>query len=529
VIGGHEVDTVIDALEQIASEEVAARPVELRICGPGVNGRMSTLRPGRTPATYLGRLAHRDALREILSADVLLAALSVERSRMGLCSTKLYEYMATGRPIVAINPTAEDLRLLQGHYDHFWVLHDPSVAEVADTLARALDQARASEDDRQHLRPAVRDVRGRFARSVGSAQLLAEIERLARRAPPRPVPAAIEPAPRLSIGLPVHNGAAHLEASIASLLEQDFEDFELIISDNASTDATPEIIERCAARDNRIRWLRSSENLGAIVNFNHVLGLARGELFKWASSNDVCAPTFLRECIEVLDRDPGAVLAYPKTTLLSASGDRFAPYDDDLELDDPRLFVRLHRFAVRRQQCNPVFGVIRTTELRSVRPFGAYPGSDITLLAELAVRGTLVEVPKRLFLRRITASSPGTGSLSKAEVTAWFDPTAEPSRWRPHGRVFVEIERSIGLSPLPPATRVAAGLLFSGSWASRRIASRGRSIRRRANLRWWLDRPRLQRPATEMPVAERSAAHPLLQAECATGTEDGRPDWYRAV
>jgi glycosyltransferase involved in cell wall biosynthesis len=539
VIGEHELAVTIDALDQIVPDQIApardgtppaaARPIELRVCGPEVDGRLNARHPRRSRATYLGRLAHRDALREILSADVLLAALSVERSRTGLCSTKLYEYMATGRPIVAINPTAEDLRLLEGHYDRYWILHDPSPTEVAHTMARALEQGQVPAGQSPTDRPAVEGVRQRFPRRVGCAHLLAELERLAGTGPSRPVPAAAEAAPRLSVGLPVHNGEAHLEASIRSLLAQDFEDFELIISDNASTDATPAIIERWAAQDDRIRAVRNPENLGGVVNFNQVLGLARGELFKWASSNDVCAPTFLSECIEVLDRDPEAVVAYPKTTLLSASGDRFAPYDDDLELDDPRLLVRLHRFAVRRQQCNAVFGVMRTAELRSVQPFGAYPGSDVTLLAELALRGTLVEVPKRLFLRRITASSPGTGALSRAEVATWFDPAARPSRWGSHGRVFVEIERSIGHSPLPPTQRAAARVAFSGSWALRRVASRGRSIRRRANLAWWLDRPVVRPRTPELPVAERPAAHPLLADDGATGTDDGRPDWYRAV
>ena len=76
--------------------------------------------------------------------------------------------------------------------------------------------------------------------------------------------------PRVSIGMPVYNGAKFIEAALDSLLAQTFEGFELIISDNASTDRTEVICRSYAARDNRIRYYRQEKNQGAIWNFNHV-------------------------------------------------------------------------------------------------------------------------------------------------------------------------------------------------------------------------------------------------------------------
>src|SRR3954454_13625589 len=87
--------------------------------------------------------------------------------------------------------------------------------------------------------------------------------------------------PRLTIGLPVHNGERYLEESLTALMKQTFSDFELIISDNASTDGTEAICRRHADQDPRIRYIRQSHNLGAADNHNLLVPLARGEYFKW--------------------------------------------------------------------------------------------------------------------------------------------------------------------------------------------------------------------------------------------------------
>jgi glycosyltransferase involved in cell wall biosynthesis len=106
--------------------------------------------------------------------------------------------------------------------------------------------------------------------------------------------------PKVSIGLPVFNGEAFLHESLDSLLGQTFDDFELIISDNASTDATADIISRYEALDSRIRYVRQSENIGGSENFLYVLSQARAELFMWASHDDIWEENWLEvlsDCI----------------------------------------------------------------------------------------------------------------------------------------------------------------------------------------------------------------------------------------
>jgi len=102
-----------------------------------------------------------------------------------------------------------------------------------------------------------------------------------------------EPVPKISIGLPVFNGESYLDESLSSLLGQTCDDFELIISDNASTDSTSDIVASHEARDSRIRYVRQSQNIGASENFLYVLGQARSELFMWASHDDIWEDNWL--------------------------------------------------------------------------------------------------------------------------------------------------------------------------------------------------------------------------------------------
>src|SRR3990172_11630910 len=118
----------------------------------------------------------------------------------------------------------------------------------------------------------------------------------------------LDPRPKVSVGMPVYNAERYLEEALASILAQSFDDFELVISDNASTDRTAEICRAYADKDERIRYFRMRQNYGVIDNFNSVFRLSGGEYFKWAASDDVCERDYLRKAVDVLDRDPSIVL-----------------------------------------------------------------------------------------------------------------------------------------------------------------------------------------------------------------------------
>src|SRR2546426_6424374 len=121
---------------------------------------------------------------------------------------------------------------------------------------------------------------------------------------------------RVSIGLPVFNCDPLLRQAVDSLLTQTYSDFELVISDNASTDGTEAICREYAAKDHRVRYYRGERNRGAVWNWNRVFELSGGEYFKWAAHDDLCAPDYVERCVEVLDRDPSVVLCYAETVLI---------------------------------------------------------------------------------------------------------------------------------------------------------------------------------------------------------------------
>src|SRR5690606_8726064 len=125
---------------------------------------------------------------------------------------------------------------------------------------------------------------------------------------------------KITLGLPVYNGANYLAAAIESILGQSFSDFELLISDNASTDGTEDICRAFAAGDRRIRYIRQPRNIGAAANYNLVAEMSESPCFKWAAHDDVLAADFLTTCLAILDRDPTIVLASPASALIDEAG-----------------------------------------------------------------------------------------------------------------------------------------------------------------------------------------------------------------
>jgi glycosyltransferase involved in cell wall biosynthesis len=220
--------------------------------------------------------------------------------------------------------------------------------------------------------------------------------------------------PRVSIGLPVRNGARYLGEAVDSLLRQTYTDFELIISDNASTDQTEAICREYVARDPRVRYYRSSQDVGLANNYNYLFIRARGEYFKWAAADDVHEPDYLARCLDVLERDPGVVLAYGKVRFIDENGGPLNVTDSGFDLRSEVARERIRYVIYAYSWVNAIFGVIRTDALAKTRLLPKYPGGDYPLLGELATIGKFVEVPEPLFLRRVhpAASSQNTHDVS---------------------------------------------------------------------------------------------------------------------
>ena len=230
---------------------------------------------------------------------------------------------------------------------------------------------------------------------------------------------AVSAAPRLSVGLPVYNGEVYLAQSIESLLGQTYEDFELIISDNASTDATGDICRSYANQDSRVRYLRQPRNIGLGPNHNFVFSESRGELFKWAAADDLYGRDLLKLCVEALDEHPEVVLAHAWEAVIDESGTVTQALEYPLATDSASAPQRFRSFLfgssglfdspdggmVRLDNRGIVasddeYGVIRSDVLRQISPLGSYQHSDMIVVCELALRGPFHITPDWLYFRR---------------------------------------------------------------------------------------------------------------------------------
>ena len=250
--------------------------------------------------------------------------------------------------------------------------------------------------------------------------------------------------PRVSVGVPVYNGAEYLEQALDALLAQTFQDFEIIISDNASSDATASICRAYAALDPRVRYQRRETNIGAIANFNAVFQTARGEYFKWASHDDVCAPTFLERCVALLDADPSVEWCHTQSSHIDPAGRpldlpgmanvSYAPpgpvhggpstTSTSVSRESDRASDRFRAVLLGEGGCLDSYGLIRVTAIHRTRLYLPYFGSEKVFIAELALLGRFREIPEVLFYPRVHPRA--AASLPTAEAQVEYTNPAAP-------------------------------------------------------------------------------------------------------
>lgn len=212
----------------------------------------------------------------------------------------------------------------------------------------------------------------------------------------------VEPKCLVSIGLPVYNGAQYLPHTLDALLAQSYHNFELIISDNASTDDTPRICQEYAARDRRIAYYRNDTNLGALGNFDRVRDLATGEYFMWAADHDNWEPEFISRCVELLDSDLSVVLCTSEAWWIDSNGELLELIPTHI---DTRGLDKVSRFQVTiwsLDNCYPIYGLIRLSALKRAGKQLQGFAPDILLLTELSILGAFACIPERLFYLRRT-------------------------------------------------------------------------------------------------------------------------------
>lgn len=260
-------------------------------------------------------------------------------------------------------------------------------------------------------------------------------------------------APRVSIALPVFNGERYLEQAITSVLTQTFDEFEFLIGDNASTDATEEICRSYAASDPRVRYVRNTTNLGAAPNYNQLFHRSGGEYFKWIAHDDLCEPEFIERSVAVLDHDPGVVICYSKTVLIDALGDEIEHYSDGLHMTQTAPHERVRLLLETPGWCNPIFGLLRRSMLAATPLIASYPRSDRTLLAELSLHGRFHELPEPLLKRRVHPQISTEVHVAERDLAVWFDARNRTRRTFPRWKRYSQYIAMAARAPLPAGER----------------------------------------------------------------------------
>ena len=258
--------------------------------------------------------------------------------------------------------------------------------------------------------------------------------------------------PKVSIGIPVYNGENFIKEAIESVLNQTFNDFELIITDNTSTDKTEEICKTYAAKDKRIKYFRNENNFGATYNYNYCFRLAKGEYFKWIAHDDFIAPTFLEKCIKVLDEDSSIILCYSWIQIINEQRTAILNQISDPKLNSTKKKSEQFYRCLRLSKTSPapfsIFGLARTDMLRKTKLIRNCSSSDRILIAELALFGKIYEFPECLIFQRDHPQQHYKVYKTRHQRRSWYDPNKTGKIAFPHWRLLLEHFISIIRAPL---------------------------------------------------------------------------------
>jgi glycosyltransferase involved in cell wall biosynthesis len=318
--------------------------------------------------------------------------------------------------------------------------------------------------------------------------------------------------PRLSIGLPVYNGQNYLAESLDALLGQTYEDFELIISDNASTDGTADICHRYRKQDSRILYVRQQRNIGCAPNHNFVVGQARGELFKWASHDDLYARDLLKCCVDALDEYPNVVLAHSWMAMIDSSGSVTAAAEYPLATASLRAPERFRSMLFGSMWGDDLGGVIRTKILRRTALHNSYHYADRAIQAEIGLYGPFYQVPDWLYFRRDHPERAERACPTVRTRCANMDPRRADRLRHPVVRLYAEYVlgyvAAIRRAPLSPADRREC-YRHLGRWvAARALPVAGRAVPGGA-----------RRTAESAP----SVAQPVISVDASVAGRERRP------
>jgi glycosyltransferase involved in cell wall biosynthesis len=264
------------------------------------------------------------------------------------------------------------------------------------------------------------------------------------------------------IGLPVYNGEKYIAGAIESHLSQSFGDFDLILADNASTDATPDICAAYAARDSRVIFWPSAENRGNRWNHRRVLEAIErpDQYFRWAGADDLLEPGLLEVMVSILDARPEVSAVVPDTRNIDDDGNVIGAMPRVLDAQSPDVFERARNILVANYQHVIAYGLLRAAILKKMRTGPLYPGWDAVFTWETALHGQMVQPDTPALLRRFHKGSISRVK-SRKEVRRWVEPDSRRGMSMPHWTWAYERVRVLLASPLSATERLRIGAFLA--------------------------------------------------------------------
>ena len=247
--------------------------------------------------------------------------------------------------------------------------------------------------------------------------------------------------PKVTIGLPVYNGARSLARVIECLTSQTLSDIRIIVSDNGSTDGTADICRKSATADERISYYRQPEHLSLADNFNFVLQQADDEFFMWAAADDGWEPEYVERLLQAIERDEEAAVSFSNVLVIDRQGTPVCELSLDW-LNRPTSSARVRAYVATDPimgACNIMYGLFRREVLlRGTRQFfwseAGHFGADFSFLLFVLLEGSVAYVPKTLFRK----SAGGTSWHIRANMSAWEKFGHVKSMYLDAWRVLVE-------------------------------------------------------------------------------------------
>lgn len=280
-----------------------------------------------------------------------------------------------------------------------------------------------------------------------------------------------DPVPLVSIGLFLYNESRFVRDSLAALLQQDYPNLEIIISDNCSTDDTADICRELTAGDERVRFIRQESNIGAAANSIEVLEQANGQYFMWASGHDLWSADMVSACVKMLEEHPGSAIAYAQSDWIGVRGERLEKYSGGYDTRGMDTITRF--FTVFWGNLHPVLGLIRLQYLREIPKIHTCVGADQILLAELAFKGDFLHVTSTGWSRRqFRTEESHTEKLQRYTskefklAESWLDRTF------PLLRLPLELTRVVLRSPLSLLERFILMITLPTTFMARYLAGR---------------------------------------------------------